>query len=162
MANAAKAFQSVSGPTKIIELDGKPRSQWRVEEDALHLWEGKLWRREAVGCVLCVEEEGIDHTTFSRTEVSAGDDGEETKCEHFHCMKHGALDEVKYEMVKKYTVTIGGVVRDGEVSVEDSMLFPTSMSQDERVELINKLLDEADEEEKDAGASPEDEDGIDE
>lgn len=129
----------MSGPSKIIELDGKERSKWRVEEGAMHLWEGKLWRKDVVGCVLCVEEEGNDYITFSRIDKD--------EVEHCHCVTHGALDEVKYEMVKQYTVTIGGVVREGEERVEDSMLFPASMSTEEKDELINKLLDEADREE---------------
>jgi hypothetical protein len=153
MANAAYA---VSGPTKIIELDGKERSKWRVEEGALHLWEGKLWSKEAVGCVLCVEEEGVDHMTFSRSEIEDGA-AEDAECsEHFHCMHHGPLAEIPYEMVKKYTITIGGVVREGEESVRDSMLFPASMDKDERTALIEKLLDEADSDEKESGPSPED------
>jgi len=152
MANAA---YTMSGPTKIIELDGKERSAWRIEEDALHLWEGKLWRKEAVGCVLCVEEEGVDHMTFSRSEVEK--EGDDESSEHFHCMHHGPLKEVPYEMVKKYTITIGGVVREGEESVRDSMLFPASMDKDERTTLIEKLLDEADSDEKAAGPTPDDE-----
>lgn len=136
MSNAVLAM---SGPTKIIELDGKERSKWRIEEGAMHLWEGKLWRKDVVGCVLCVEQEGNDYITFSRTD----DDG----VEHCHCVEHGPLDEVPYSMVKQYTVTIGGVVREGEEVVKDSMLFPASMSTEEKDELINKLLDEADREE---------------
>lgn len=145
MANAAFAM---SGPRKIIELDGKPRESWRLDEKALHLWEGKLWRKEVVGCVKCVEKEGNDFVTFSRTD----DDGNE----HFHCMHHGPLDEVPYEMVKKYTITIGGVVREGEESVKDSMLFPSSMTEEEKTQLIESLLEEAEQSEKDAGAAPED------
>jgi hypothetical protein len=153
----ASAAYEVSGPTKIIELDGKERSSWRIEENALHLWEGKLWRKEAVGCVLCVEEEGVDHMTFSRSEIEK-EDSDEPKCsEHFHCMHHGPLEEVPYEMVKKYTITIGGVVREGEESVRDSMLFPASLDSKERTVLIEKLLDESDSDEKAAGPAPEDE-----
>lgn len=145
MANAAFAM---SGPRKIIELDGKDRSHWRLEEGALHLWEGKLWRKEVVGCVKCVEKEGNDFVTFSR----ADDDGDE----HFHCMHHGELEEVPYEMVKKYTITIGGVVREGEESVKDSMLFPASMTQEEKTQLVERLLEEAEQDEKEAGPAPED------
>ena len=133
----------MSGPTKIIELDGKERSRWRVEEGALHLWEGKLWRKEAVGCIHCVEKEGNDFITFFRVD----DDGKE----YFCCMEHGPLEEVPYEMVKQYTITIGGVVREGRETVTDSMLFPTSMAQKERDSLIEKLLDEADKEEAESG-----------
>lgn len=138
----SNAILAMSGPSKIIELDGKPRSKWRIEEGAMHLWEGKLWRKDVVGCVLCVEHEGNDYITFARTD----DDG----AEHCHCVEHGPLEEVKYEMVKTYVVTIGGVVREGEERVEDSMLFPASMSTEEKDELINNLLDEADREENGA------------
>lgn len=146
MANAALVM---SGPKKIIELEGKEPSRWRIEDGALHLWNGKLWSKELVGCVQCVEKEGNDHITFSRSD----NEGEE----HFHCMEHGLLDEVKYSMVKQYTVTIGGIVRTGEQSAEDTMLFPSSMSTNEKTSLIKTILDEMEEDEEEAGLHPEDE-----
>jgi hypothetical protein len=130
----------MKGPTKIIELDGVPSSKWKVDANALHLWKGKLWRKEPVGCVLCVEKNGI---TFSRDE----DDGQTS----FHCMEHGELVSIPYSVRKVYTIRIGDVVREGEESVDDAMLFPAEMTLPARNELIEKMLDEAQQEEKDAG-----------
>lgn len=138
----------MKGPTKIIELDGVPSSKWKIEPNALHLWKGKLWRKEPVGCVLCVEKEGNDHITFSRDE----DDGTTT----FHCMEHGELVEVPYTMRKTYVIRIGDVVREGEESLEDTMLFPSEMTLTTRNALIEKMLDEAQQEEKEAGPAPTD------
>jgi hypothetical protein len=144
MANAARAMK---GPTKIIELDGIPSSKWKVDPNALHLWKGKLWVKEKVGCVLCVEKEGNDHITFS----CESDNGTQ-----FYCMEHGELAEVPYTMKKTYVIRIGDVVRDGEESLEDTMLFPSNMDLAARNALIEKMLDEGQQEEKDAGPAPSD------
>lgn len=148
MANVAR---KMSGPTKIVELDGVPVSKWKLDPNAVHLWKGKLWRKEKVGCVLCVEKEGNEHATLCHTD----DDGNES----FHCMEHGELIAVPYSMKKTYTIRIGDVVREGEETLDDSMLFPSGMNPEERNTLIGKLLDEAQQEETDQGpaVTPEDE-----
>lgn len=138
----------MKGPTKIIELDGVPSKNWKIDPNAVHLWKGRLWRKEPVGCVLCVEKEGNDHITL----CNADDEG----AEHFHCMEHGELVEVPYSMKKVYTIQIGDVVREGEESVADTMLFPAEMELADRNELIGKLLDEADQEEHASGPAPDD------
>jgi len=130
----------MKGPTKIIELDGVPVNKWKVDVNALHLWKGKLWRKEPVGCVLCVEKNGI---TLSHNE----EDGTTS----FHCMEHGPLVSVPYSVRKTYTIQIGDVVRQGEESVDDAMLFPEETTLPARNALIEKMLDEAQQEEKDAG-----------
>ncbi len=109
----------------------------RVFREYAYSWKGRLWTVEDVSCVKCVENE-------ESCTLATQDSG----IEEFHCQLHGPLDEVKYVMVKRYTVTIGVVVRSGEEIVSDSMLFPASMSTEERDELINRLLDEADREER--------------
>jgi hypothetical protein len=140
------AVTALSGPKKIIELDGKPQESWRLDPKALHLWNGKLWKLEAHGCLLCAQDELEGRVTFSHQ-----DDSDE---EHYWCMRHGALTEVSYSMVKNYTVTIGGVTRSGEESIEDVMLFPSSMSAAEQNKIIEGLLDETEAEEKESGAAP--------
>lgn len=140
----------MSGPTKIIELDDVPVSKWKLDPNAVHLWKGKLWKKENVGCVLCVEKEGNEHITLSYAE----DAGKE----HFHCMEHGELVEVPYSMRKVYTITIGSVTREGEETLDDTMLFPAEMTLTERDALINRLLDEAQKEEADSGPTPSDDD----
>lgn len=122
-------------PQLLIELNDVKTAT--LDPDAVYSWRGQVWSLDVVGCVLCCEED------TSSTLVSTDDAGDES----FICQAHGALVEIKYEMVKKYTVTIGGVVREGEEVVRDSMLFPASMSENETNDLINKLLDEADREE---------------
>jgi hypothetical protein len=78
----------MDGPKKIIELDGVDRQFWRIEEGALHLWQGKLWSKEPVGCVKCFDKEGSEYATLCRKD----DDGKE----HIHCMQHGELEVIPY------------------------------------------------------------------
>jgi len=133
-------------PMKIVELDGTPRSRWRIDLDAVYLWKGRLWRKEKVGCVLCCEIDDNDHLTFATAE--------QRFATAFVCMQHGELCEVPYEMKKVYTVTIGSVVREGEERLNDTMLFPTEMTLASRNALIERLLDEAQQEEVEAGPAP--------
>lgn len=137
----------MKGPTKIIELNGEP-SGWRLDPNAVHLWKNRLWRKEKVGCVLCAEFEGPEYATLCHSE--------EGKPDVFHCMKHGELVEIPFTMKKVYTITIGDVLRDGTEELSDTMLFPADMTLGARNELINRLLDEAQKEEADAGPSPAD------
>jgi len=146
----ASAARKMSGPTKIIELDGIPVSKWKLDSNAVHLWKGRLWKKEKVGCVLCVEKEGNEHTTLSYVD----DAGKE----HCHCMEHGELASVSYSMRKVYKVTIGTVTREGEESLDDFMLFPAEMTLQEQEALINRLLDESQKEEADSGPAPSDDD----
>lgn len=140
-------------PMKLIELDGMPLHEWRIEPDAVYLWKGRLWRREPVGCVLCVEQEGNGYLTFASAE--------QRWPSTFFCMQHGELCEVGYELKKVYTITIGHVVREGEERLNDTMLFPTEMTLSEQTALIERLLDEAQEaeaQEAEAQADPAPED----
>lgn len=142
------ALHKMTGPTKIIELDGIPSKNWKLDVNAVHLWNGKLWRKEKVGCVLCVESTGSEYATLCHTDKN----GVET----FHCMNHGALIAVPYSMKKVYTIRIGDVVREGEEEVVDTMLFPEEMTLTARNELIERLLDEAQSDEKQSGPAPDD------
>jgi hypothetical protein len=142
----ANAVLKMTGPTKIIELDGIPSKNWKLSPTAVHLWKGKLWRKEKVGCVLCVEKEGPEFATLCHTDK----DGVES----FHCMEHNELIAVPYSMKKVYTIRIGDVVREGEEELEDTMLFPEEMTLASRNELINRLLDEAQSDEKESGPAP--------
>ncbi len=132
------AVTALSGPRKSVELDDKPEQSWPLDSNAVHLWKGKLWKWEQIGCILCIEDEGIPHETLSSAE------GEETE---YCCMTHGPLDCIEYSMEKKYKVTLGGISRDGFETITDSMLFPQSMSDKEKTDLINRLLDEIEEDE---------------
>lgn len=127
----------MKGPRRIVDLDGVPLVQWRIDERAVVLWKNRLWEKEKVGCCLCVENDGPEFVTLSHSE-----DG---KPDVFHCMKHGELVEVPFTMKKIYTITIGDVIREGEENVCDTMLFPSDMTLSARSELIGRLLDEAQE-----------------
>lgn len=136
----------MSGPRKIIDLDGVPLHKWRLENGAMHVFKGRSWSKEPVGCILCIEEKGPEHSTLSYEDASGK--------EQFLCMTHGDLEEVPYSSVKTYTFRIGNIVRENEVKLEDSMLFPRSMSAKERDELITSMMDEEEEAEQAAGAFP--------
>ena len=133
-------------PRKIIELDGVPTGRWRIEPEAVYLWKGRLWRKESVGCVLCAELDDNDHLTFASAE--------QTFATRFICMQHGDLYEVGFEVKKRYTITIGTALREGEEELCDTMLIPAEMTLAEQTALIERLLDEAQHEEVAAGAAP--------
>jgi len=139
MSNTRRALQPV------IELDEVPRSQWRFEHGPRYLWNHRLWTVEKVGCVLCVEDDNA-------ATLSTVDGGPPL----FLCMEHGALCEVPYAVRKVYTVRIGDIEREGEETLDDSMLFPAEMTLGHRNTLIEKLLDEAQQEEAAAGPVPTD------
>ncbi len=114
-----------------------------LDRSRAYEFRGRLWTVEQpVGCVLCVEKP--QPSTLVTTDMEGN--------ESFHCvLGHGQLIEIPYSMTKNFVVVIGDVTREGEESVADSMLFPASLSETERTELIEQLLDEADEEEHEAG-----------
>ncbi len=133
------------GPKHIIELDGIPRDRWRLRHDAAHLWRGRLWHLESVGCVLCINQGDREDQT-----LSSDIDGDE----EIVCLTHGRLVEIPYVMEKHYTLTIGETVRRGSERVSDTFLFPASMSREEVTQVVERLLDEAEQEEcDDVGAS---------
>jgi hypothetical protein len=142
---AATGVRPVRGPRPVVDLDGVPRGQWRTEPETLYAWNGRLWRKELVGCVLCVQADAAGHLTMSTI------DGPTTT---FVCTEHGELCEVPYSMTKRYTVRIGDVLREGEESLEDTMLFPIEMTITARNALIERLLDEAAAAERDSGPAP--------
>ena len=92
--------------------------------------------------MLCIDS---DNPTL----CNVGADG----IEAFHCMEHGELVAVPFLVKKVYTVAIGDVIREGEESVNDSMLFPAAMTPGERDELVGRLLDEAQQEEVSRGTT---------
>jgi hypothetical protein len=130
-------------PTPVIDLDGIPRARWRIEPGARYLWNGRMWIQEQVGCVLCVEDDAA--LTFSTVD---------DRSPVVVCTEHGELCEVPYEMRKVYTIRVGDIVREGEESIVDTMLFPTEMTLSQRNALIERLLDEAQADEAEAGAVP--------
>ena len=132
-----------SRPAPVIELDGVPRARWRIQPGARYLWNGRMWIHERVGCVLCVEDDAA--LTFSTVDA---------RSPAVVCTEHGELCEVPYEMRKVYTIRVGDIVREGEETLEDTMLFPTEMTLSQRNALNERLLDEAQADEADAGPVP--------
>lgn len=142
----AKVALKMSGPTKIIDLDGIPSKKWKLDINAVHLWRGKLWKKEPIGCVLCAEKSDPEYATLCHSDNNGID--------HHYCMNHGDLTAVEYVMTKTYQISIGGIVRSGTEEVEDVILFPQEMTLASRNELINRILNEAQQEEIDCGPAP--------
>lgn len=136
-------------PLRLIDLDNIPLSEWPISVDAAYSYRGGLWLRENTGCVCCCELEGPEHVTLCRID-------DENGAEHFLCMTHGELVEVPFTMNKVYTIKIGDVLREGEESLDDTMLFPAEMTLGERNALVERLLDEAAVAEHEAGPAPSD------
>lgn len=136
-------------PRRVVELDGIPIASWPVEDEgAVFLWQGRLWSKEKVGCVLCTERDGPEFVTL----CTADEHGKE----QFHCIEHGELVEIPFSMSKLYTIKIGDVLREGEESLNDTMLFPAEMVLVARNELIESLLDDAERQEHEEGPAPSD------
>lgn len=125
----------MKGPRRIVDLDHVPRDQWHLDDRSMFMWRGKLWSKEPIGCVLCVEKEGSEFGTLCTID--------EHGVERFHCAIHGELVAVEYVMRKIYYLKIGTVIREGEEGNSDVMLFPAETTLAARNELIEKLLDEA-------------------
>ena len=123
-------------PLEVIDLDTLDRARDRFPEDATYVVDGRLWAWEPVGCVLCVEADEPENHTLATCDDSA-----------FYCLTHGTLVAVPYFARKQYEIRIGDVVRRGEETCTDCVLFPASLSETERDELIEQLLQEAEAEE---------------
>ena len=123
----------LSGPKKIVDLDGCPMSEWELDLKAVHLWKNKLWTLEPFGCAICAGPDSV-HATLSRKE---GDE------EYFHCTDHGELEAVPYKAVRTYVICIGDIERTGKEVFDDSLLFPKSLSKKDRTRIINEMLDQA-------------------
>ena len=132
----------MSGPKKIIDLDGTPESLWKVDPKALHIHGNKLWALEVAGCVLCVEAERSD----VRGQTFRSSDDEHT----FMCLTHGALEEVQFSIKRDFTINIGKFQRVGHQEVKDVILIPKSLSEEERQEIFSRLVDAAASEEQKA------------
>lgn len=126
---------SVAGPKKVIDLDLLPESEWKIEPEALHLYNNKLWRHEKAGCVLCVECERND--AHGQT-LSATDSPHQ-----FICLTHGLLEEIPYCITRNVIVKIGSYERTGTQNFNDFILMPIDMDQDEREELLDRLISAA-------------------
>jgi hypothetical protein len=144
------AIHAMKGPRKILELDGNPKSRWKLETGALHLWESKLWAWEVAGCILCAEMDNAENQTLTRQD----DDG----TEHYHCLHHGELEKVSYSIVRKCTVRIGTVEREFKDTEDDFLLFPSDMDPAERTKLTEAMITEAQEEARKQDWLPSDDD----
>ena len=124
----------MKGPRKILELDGNPKSRWKLESGALHLFENHLWSWEVAGCIVCCESNDATDQTLCR---------EEEGKEIFHCLNHGHLDKIEYAITRKCTVRIGDVERDFRDVETDFLLFPSEMDEADRTKLTEALIAEA-------------------
>ena len=129
----AATILAMTGPRKILELDGKPPGRWMLETGAQHLFRDELWSWEVAGCILCAENDNAENQTLARTD----DDG----VEHFHCLCHGELEKVPYSIARSCTVKIGNVAREFQDTEEDHMFFPRGMDPDERDRITAEMIE---------------------
>ena len=95
---------------------------------------GRRWIWEPTGCVLCATKSGLTfHNPDDYSEV--------------FCLRCGALELVKFTMIKAFTLTIGDIVRTGTETISDEFCVPMTLVGKEREELIQNILDDAEEEE---------------
>ncbi len=118
-----------------IDLDHTDRTQWKVETDSLYIFQSKLWNMEKVGCLLCVAGDYKD--PLARTLVSTDD------CHEAVCLTHGSLKQIECKIRKDYTVTIGSTVTTGFQELNELIWMPTSLSNEEQSQYINRLIDQA-------------------
>ena len=122
----------VCRPMALFDLDNHAAPRAVLGPGRVFVLNGALWVWESVGCVLCHNDE-----TPSCTLV--GLEGDDT---HF-CLEHGPLIEVPYRLTELREISIGSITRLYEDEDKDGILFPTSMSEEERNELITEYLDSA-------------------
>ena len=132
------AIHAMKGPREILELDGTPKSRWRLDTEALHLFKGMLWAWEVAGCILCAELDNAENQTLCRDD--------DNDVEHFHCLEHGPLDKVEYSVTRRCTVRIGAVEREFRDVEEDYLLFPADMEPEARTKLTEAMITEAQDE----------------
>ena len=128
---------ALSGPRRIIELDGKPTSEWELDLKASYAWKGRLWSISKFCCAICADDDSNPATFFCEED------------DHYRCAKHGPLMEVPYLAERSYTIKIGDVERKGKDRHEDILLFPKGMGPDHRNSLISQMLDDAETDEAD-------------
>lgn len=128
------AMHAMTGPRKILELDGKPKGRWRLETGALHLFKGQLWSWEIAGCIICADQSEAERQTLCRE-----DDG----VEYFRCLEHGPLDRVEYVITRRCTVRIGAVEREFVDTEQDYLLFPADMEPEARTRITEAMISEA-------------------
>jgi len=127
------AEPKVSGPRKIVEVDGIPHKRWRVDDRCTILLGGRLWVLDPVGCLLCLR----DGANVSFTLVSV------EPPPVYHCTEHGGLIPVSYVVTRSFVVEIGTSVAEGAKKIEDYMLVPKEMLWCVRNVLIQSVLAEA-------------------
>lgn len=125
----------MTGPRRIVCLDGVPRECWQLDARCAVIWRKRLWFIEQTKCAVCIRAGEEDNFTFASTETRPS----------FHCLEHGELVEIPFVVKRVYVVTIGGAVTEGERSFEDSLYIPREMLFAIRNLLIESLLAEAEE-----------------
>lgn len=124
---------SFSRPVKIIDLDVKPRAAWRLEENAVHLVSGELWKWQKVGCILCIMEDESNINAQTLVNVETG------VCK---CLTHGDLEEVKYQTLRTYKIRIGDQYKTGSLVRDTVIHMPINLSEEDKTLLIENLISE--------------------
>lgn len=125
----------MSGPKKVIDLDSTPETNWSVDHNATHIYNGKLWVTEVAGCVLCVEAERQDAKGQTLRDIHS------ESC--FVCLTHGPLERVSFWVRRDYVIKIGQFEKRGFQEVNDVILIPIGLSEAERHDLYARLVDAA-------------------
>lgn len=125
----------MTGPRRIVCLDGIPRERWHLDDRCAVIWRKRLWFIEQTKCAVCIRAGKDESFTFASTETPPS----------FHCLEHGELVEIPFVVKRLYVVTVGTAVAEGERAFEDSLYIPKEMLFAIRNLLIESLLAEADE-----------------
>ena len=115
---------------KVIDFDREPSKV--VDEEAMYVFRGRLWRPIRAGCLLC-----LDTTDWHRQTIQAIEDSTIA-----WCLTHGEVEVVQFALKRRFVIALGSERRSGLRARSFFVFVPKSCSQGERAELIRTLLDE--------------------
>lgn len=133
MSLVYRTMGQMSGPKKIVELPSSPGDWKKLDREANHLHNGRLWRWIPAGCVLCIESGDAKDQTLQSVDNP----------DFYLCQNHGKLEKVPFRCKREYTVSLGDKSVDSSHVTEDFFLFPVNQSSSERERLIKEIISEA-------------------
>lgn len=133
----------MTGPRRLVVLDGVPRHQWRLDRRSAALWRGRLWYVEPTKCAVCIRAGDDTSVTFVTTDVQP----------ILRCVEHGELAKIAFVVKRMYSVALGQAVVEGATTCEDVVFIPEELSYVEYNALTQTLLAEAEAYEAARGAT---------
>lgn len=122
----------MTGPRRIVTLDGLPRDRWRLDHRSAFLLSGQLWHVVEAGCLQCLDQrDATGHTLVTEDSMTA------------LCTDHGKLAILAYTVTRSYRVTVGTAWAEGERLREFQVFVPTEMVWAIRDLLLKQFLAEA-------------------